>query len=286
MKKIKLFLVLLTVFTFTGCLKDDSFEEIEIYTTVYPIEYITNYLYGEHSTIYSIYPDGVDVSEYELSDKQVKNYGSSDLYIFNGLDDNQENVLDLVNSNSNLKIIDATNTMEYDYSMLELWIDPSNFLMMSKNIKNGLQDYIEAKYLDEEIEDKYDELKIEVSTIDAELKLLSESTSVNIIVTDSDTLLFLEKYGFEVISLDEGSTTDKMISNAVTFLKNANYKYIYVLDEENLSDTVNSVIEKTGAKVLEYNTMENITTDERNDKVDYITLLKENLDLLKESLYN
>ena len=39
----------------SGCLKRDNLEDITIYTTVYPFEYITNQLYGEHSTIKSIF---------------------------------------------------------------------------------------------------------------------------------------------------------------------------------------------------------------------------------------
>ena len=49
-------MVLLSIIS-TGCFKRDTLEDITIYTTTYPVEYITNYLYGEHSTIYSIYPN-------------------------------------------------------------------------------------------------------------------------------------------------------------------------------------------------------------------------------------
>ena len=46
MKKIFLSLIVfILIFTLTGC-KTDSMEDITIYTTTYPIEYITNRLYG------------------------------------------------------------------------------------------------------------------------------------------------------------------------------------------------------------------------------------------------
>ena len=53
MKKIVIFLIVL--FSLTGCLKRDTMEGIDIYTTVYPLEYITNRLYGNNSNIKSIY---------------------------------------------------------------------------------------------------------------------------------------------------------------------------------------------------------------------------------------
>ena len=56
MKKFKylgILLILMTVFT-GGCFKRDNLEGIEIVTTVYPLEFATSYLYGEHSIINSI----------------------------------------------------------------------------------------------------------------------------------------------------------------------------------------------------------------------------------------
>jgi len=48
MKKIATILLTLTMLISTsGCLKRDNLENIDIYTTSYPIEYITNRLYGK-----------------------------------------------------------------------------------------------------------------------------------------------------------------------------------------------------------------------------------------------
>ena len=47
----------------SGCslFKRDSMENINIITTIYPLEYAINYLYGESSVVNSIYPDGINV---------------------------------------------------------------------------------------------------------------------------------------------------------------------------------------------------------------------------------
>ena len=59
-KAFKLISILILAITLTGCFKSDTMEDITIYTTVYPIEYITSRLYSDYSEIYSIYPDGVN----------------------------------------------------------------------------------------------------------------------------------------------------------------------------------------------------------------------------------
>ena len=79
MKKILLILLISIIcISTTGCLnlKSDSMEDITIYTTVYPTEYIKSRLYGDNSKIHSIYPDGVIPSKYELTSKQIKDYSN------------------------------------------------------------------------------------------------------------------------------------------------------------------------------------------------------------------
>lgn len=285
MKK-NLLLLLSIVFLLTGCLKKDNLENITIYTTYYPIEYIAEYLYGDHSIIDRIYPDGVYIETYTLNKKQIKDYSKAGMYIFSGLSKEKEYVSKMVENNSNLMIVDATQSMEYTYGIEELWLDPSNFLMVALNVKNGLLEYVSNHYLKNDIEKKYEELKISVSNIDAKLKLLSENSDNNIIVVDNDIFRFLEKYGFVVISLDEDTVTDKTISDAVTALKQNKNKYIYTIDKDNLSSVVNNVIDQTTAQMIELQTISNITEDQRANKDDYITLLNDNINELKNTLYN
>ena len=57
----KIILLLLSILCLTGCFKRDTMEGIDIYTTIYPITFITEKLYGEYSNIESIYPNGVNI---------------------------------------------------------------------------------------------------------------------------------------------------------------------------------------------------------------------------------
>lgn len=278
--------MLLMLFLLTGCFKQDNLDGIDIYTTVYPIEYIVTKLYGNHSNVYSIYPDEVNIDNYELTKKQIKDYSSSNMYIFNGLSKEKDYVSEMFKYNKNLMIIDASSTMEYNYSNNELWLDPSNFLMMALNIKNGLTEYIENHYLKNEIEENYESLKVEISNIDARLKLLSENADSSTIIVDSNVFKYLEKYGFTVISLEEGATlTDKILSDAKKAIEEDNINYIFTFDKANLNSTVQSFISEYELEPLEFKTLSNLTDDERKLNEDYISLLNENIETLKNELY-
>ena len=44
-------------------------------------------------------------------------------------------------------IMDANFGMEIQYGIEELWLNPSNLLMISQNIKNSLDELIDSKYI-------------------------------------------------------------------------------------------------------------------------------------------
>lgn len=288
MKKITITsLILFLLFGMTGCIKRDNLEDITIYTTVYPIEYITEQLYGEHSKIYSIYPDGVNPNTYELTSKQIKDYSNENMYIFDGLSHEKDYVSQMFRFNKNLMIIDTTLSMEMNYDREELWLDPSNFLMLTLNIKNGLEEYISNHYLKEEIEENYEALKLKISNIDAKLKLLSETSDYKTIVVDNNVFKFLEKYGFTVISLEEDDTLlQKTISDVKAMIANGSVKYIFSFNPNSLNDTVQAIVNETKVSVLELSSISTLTDKQRSEKEDYITLLNENIETLKNELYH
>ncbi len=287
MKKIKLIFMGLFILCLTGCFKRDNFEDIDIYTTSYPIEYITERLYGEHSKISSIYPNGVDIKDYELNEKQIRDYGKTTLFIFNGLSNEKDYVSKFFKINKELKIIDTTASMEMEYELEELWLDPSNFLMLAQNIRYGLKEYIDNHYLKNEIDENYNKLKEEISRLDADVYEISANTENKTIVVSSNLFMFLEKYGFEVISLEENQTSiDKNVAYATELINNGKVNYIFLKQNEKISDTIQKIVDETDAEILYFHTLSNLTGEERNEKKDYISIMSDNIDLLRNEVYD
>lgn len=286
MKKKLLLLCLLITFITTGCFKRDTMEDINIYTSVYPIEYIASELYEEHSTINSIYPNGIIVDKYTLTEMQINEYGKSDLFIFNGLSNEKDYIKPMFQTNKHLKIIDASASIEYNNKMEEIWLDPSNFLMIAQNIKTGFDEYITNQYLKNEIEENYKQLKIDISSLDAKIQMMIEDAEDKRIVVTNNMFKYLEKYNFEIISLDEEEANlDKNIAIVKNMISDGSLKYIYSIKNEDTNDTVNSIIEGTEIKLLEFHTLTNLNEEERNSKKDYLTIMNDNVELLKQQLY-
>lgn len=279
----KLFLLLISCFLLTGCLSKDSMEDIEIYVAYYPIEYITNTLYKDHATIYSIYPDGSDIYNFTLTNKQIKNYSTSDLFIYDGYGTQRDYAVKMLDYNKKIKIIDSTKGVTYDDNIEALWLNPGNMLMVCQNIRKGFEEYITNPYLLKEVEENYNELKVKISELDVELKSITEGKSNSTIIVSNDLFKFLEKYNFNVISLEQNENlTEKTIDDVKKLIKNGTIKYIYLIDGEETSDTIKDIINETKVNTLKLNTISTITTKQRQDNQDYLTIMNENIQSLKK----
>ena len=249
----------------TGCsLTKDSLEDATIYTTVYPIEYLTESLYSDYATISSIYPSGADVSNYSLTDKQIKEYAKGDLFIYNGLGNEKNIAKDLINRNDNLLIIDVSNGLNYTNGMEELWMSPNNYLMLAKNIRDYLTEYLQSKTIIDYVNAQYDILAENLSLKDADLRAIgkeADSKGTNKLLVSDNVFRFLENYGFEIVSLDEETLTESALNNIREAIDADEFDTIFVLDN-NYTENINSIIEDYEVNTIDVSSMS--TYEENN----------------------
>ncbi len=282
-----LILTLSIILCTTGCKRDDM-ENISIITTNYPNEYIINKLYGKHAKIESIYPDGVNVNSYKFTTKQLKDFANKDLFIYTGLIKRERNLaVDLLDYNNNLKIIDSSYVLDNDYEMTEVWIDPSFMLMMSQNVRIGLKELIENTYLKNEIDKNYEELKVDISEVDANIRLAVENANYKTIVATDNNYKFLEKYGIKVYILNN-NTTEKDLVEIDDLIDSGDITKIFTYEDEKPNTNVQNMINKypNNLKTISFKHIVVLTDEQRKTDTDYITLMNQNLDVLKEELYH
>ena len=270
----------------TGCnLKKDNLESATIYTTIYPIKYLTEFLYKDYATIESIYPSGADVVSYELTSKQIKKYAKADLFIYNGLRYEKTITKNLINKNKNLHIIDVSNGLSYTYGVKELWMSPNNYLMLAKNIKDYLKEYLDSKIIVNYDDQKYEDLAEILSLKDAELRSIGKEAKekgTNTIVVSDNVFKFLENYDFNVVSLDEETLTEGTINSIRNNFKKENYNTILVLDY-NYTDNINSIINDYNAKAIDVKSMINVDSDNTDD---YLTVMQDLIDNIRNICLN
>ncbi len=283
-KFLLLFLIMLSV---CGCKRDDM-EDIQIVVTNYPNSYIIEKLYGSHATITSLYPDGVNVETYKLTKKVKQESAQKDLFIYTGLVDRERKLaIELLDYNNNLKIIDSSYVLETNYDQDTIWLDPSFMLMMAQNVRLSLQEYVENSYLKKEIDDNYEALKVDISEMDATIRLTIENAKHKTILTSNEGLKYLEKYGLKVYVINANTTEqEKEEIQDLIHQKEITKLFSYKDEEENeeakklLDIHANSLESKT------IHPMKVLTDEERKNEEDYLSILEKNLDTLNEELYH
>ncbi len=273
MKKLILLLAIASMSTACSFGKD-QLEDSEIYTTIYPISYLMEELYGEYADIKSIYPndDTINVNDYKLTDKQIKEYAECDLFVYNGTINEKNIAKEFINENKDILIIDAAHSLNIENSVEELWLSPNNFLMLAKNIKNNLLEYVERVDIVEDINNNYNELAETLSLIDADLRKIGQtaiSNNSNVLIISSDSFKFLENYGFTIISLeDEANKNDDTLNNIKTNLENGNY--LAFINEYGDTNELSNKLISDSTNVIYMNNFNNAS-----DKVDYISTMHE-----------
>ena len=278
--------MLISLVFITGCdlFNNDSLEDINIVTTIYPTEYITKRLFGNNSNIKSIYPKGTKVIDYKITNKIIKDLSSNDMFIYNGESIEKDYALSLLKENKSLKIGDAAYGIMPNY-ITDVWLNPSNILMMASNIKNELEIYLTNPYLINEVSNEYELLKLDISGLETEFKKVADNGTDLRIISADESLKFLEKYGFIVINLTENEKpVEKNIETARALLNNKKKSYIYVVDNKNTLEIVNTLVTNDNASILSYRTLEILTDNDLENNEDYLSLMLKNIELLKKDV--
>lgn len=282
-KYILLVLTLVSTFVLTGCIKRDKMDNINIITTAYPITYLTEKIYGDNSTILSIYPNGIDISNYEITDKQIKEYAKANLFIYNGLDANEKKLATrLINENKNIKLIDATQGLKVNSSIEELWISPANYLMLAQNIKEHLSDFITSTVLKNNVEKQYEKIKLTISLYDANFKIIAENAAYKDVIINKNSLSFLSRYGFNIITLDELENKYKSnLTRAKDNLSTGSNNMIFAID-----GNVNDDIKAINTTIVNVRSMNNLSLEDVKEKNTYETMMNEFIEQLRTEAYS
>ena len=193
--------------------------------------------------------------------------------------------MEFLDSNPELKIIDSAYVLETDYSPEELWLNPNSLLMMAQNIKDGLKEYITSSYLQKSINSKYNSLKIKLSELDADFRLTADNSKDKTVVVNDSSLKYLEKFGLKVFCLDDDAT-EKTVSDVEELINDGKIDYIFNFEgEKNTSITDRLLTKYQSLQLLKLHKLDNLDDEERDQGEDYISIMKDNLETLKDELY-
>lgn len=283
--------------------KEETKDALDIYTTVYPLQYFTEAIGGEYVNVETVYPPGTDEHSFEPSQKDIVKMAESDLFFYIGY--NLEGFVtkaEPILSKEGVSTIAVGEKVHLDEEEHEheheedghdhggvnphLWLDPVYSIDMAKTIKDELTKKMPEQ--EEYFNSHFNELSEKLEALDEKFATTIESGRTNkIIVSHSAYGYWEERYGLEQIGVtgltSSNEPSQKELGKIVTMAEKEDLNY--VIFEQNISSKLTEIIQKEmGAKSLELHNLSVLTDNDIEAGEDYFSLMEKNIKTLQTAL--
>ena len=312
-KYIKVLVLLAVAVSLVACGKgkeesSGNDDQLNIVTSFYPMYDFTKNVVGDKANISILIDGGVDSHDYEPSAKDMAKIQDADVFVYNSneMETWVESVLKNIDT-SKVKVIEASEGIEllegedheeehddHDHEEEEhsheydphVWLNPVLAKTEVENISKGIIEVdSQNKTYYEENTTKYLE---ELTALDRAYQESFENAMNKKFVTQHMAFSYLaEQYDLEQIAITGISTdqepTPKELKTIQDLVTEEKVDYIYT--EGNSSKKIAKTISSaTGAELATLRTMETVAKKERESGVDYLSIMKDNLEALKLSI--
>lgn len=323
------FILIISIFL-SGCSEQPTDTNdpdiLNVYTTVYPLEYFTETIGGSYVQVESIYPPGADEHTFEPSQKDMIKLAESDLFIFIGLGlegfvEKAKGTLKnedvaMLAAGESIRFEDSTNHQgenqeeashedenyedaahgetEHEQGHAHgdidphVWIDPIYAKDLAVAIKDQL--IVELPSHEETFNKNYQALIDDLDKLNSQFNaMVTTAKHHEMIVSHSAYGYWEERYGIEQISISGMSTTSEPSQKELQNLIDHGKKagLKYVLFEQNFQSRLGEAVQnELGAKSLTLHNLSVLTEEDVSNGETYFSLMEKNLETLKIALNN
>ncbi|HWR23711.1 MAG TPA: metal ABC transporter substrate-binding protein [Feifaniaceae bacterium] len=302
--------VLCAALFFTGCAAART-EQVEgdgrlsVYASFYTMYDFAQKIGGEKARITVMVPDGTEPHDWEPAAADIAGLQNADLFIYNGagMEHWAEDILASLGASAPVAVEASEGIAlregahgdegegaeeEEEHAGMDphVWLDPNNAKKELENIKNAFvqADPDNASYY----EANYETWAKELDDLDGAFRAgLSSLPRKEIIVAHEAYGYLCEAYGLTQIGI-EGLAPDSEPDpgRMAEIIGLAREKGVTTIFFEELSspDVANAIAAETGAKTAVLSPVEGLTDEERAAGADYLSVMRKNLDALKEAL--
>lgn len=290
-----------------------SNEKIQVMTTFYPMYEFTKQVVGDKGDIELLIPAGTEPHDFEPSAKDLAKISDSDVFVYNSPEletwtDNLTDTIDtkqteIIQASKDIKLMEGTehdheeahdhDTQEHEEHGHSHELDPHVWLDPALAIKEveTIRDQLSKKYPDDKaaFEKNAASYIDELKKLDEEFQTAFKDAKNKTFVTQHAAFGYLaNQYGLTQeaiagISPDQEPSPSRL-SELKHYVDDNQVKVIYF--EENASSKVAETLSKeTGVKLEVLNPLESLTDKQIKDGEDYLSVMRENLTALKESIH-
>lgn len=294
MKKSWIPVILVLLFSLVGCVGSEEIEKnqenlkFNIYTTVYPLEYMINEFVGDTVDVHSVYPMNADIHDYEITSPQMKDILNSDLFFY--INDNMESYIPEIKEaikkgESDTKLV-ATSEQKQLKKVLtrsideHYWLSPQKTLILAEVVYQKLQ---QNNLINKELyTENYNDFIMKVKKLDEKYQKFAKEQKKTVIVAHDAYFWLREDYGIDIIGMygpdhhDEPSAFE--IQKAIDLIQGQNVGMIFVEQNDKSNAVIKQISEETN---VEIGILNNLSTKESIEE-DYLLELNKNIVAMKK----
>ncbi|MBR0134427.1 zinc ABC transporter substrate-binding protein [Candidatus Saccharibacteria bacterium] len=241
-------------------------------------------------------PAGAELHSYEPSPQDIITIKESDIFIYNGGESEEwlEDIVDEIDQTKTtiIRMMDYVELLEEDDEAGEydehIWTSPKNVqIIYSKITPVIVQKYPEFA---NRIQANFEAQNNALAKLDQDFRTLASTKTGKLIVADRFPLrYFVEEYGFDYYAAFPGCAEQteanaKTISELINAVNESPKKVIFHIELSNQS-IANTIKDATGAKILEFHSVHNISQSDFDAGKTYIDFMRQNYNNLNETLY-
>lgn len=283
-----------------------STEKIQAIATFYPMYEFTKEVLGDEGEVELLIPAGTEPHDYEPSAKDVAKISQADAFVYNSeeletwvdsIEDSLDDTTLVIEASEKIDLIESADDHDHDHDEdhdhdhdhekdPHVWTDP---VMAIKEVET-IRDQLSEKYPDKKAAfEKNAAAYIEkLQELDDEFRAAFADAENTTFVTQHAAFGYLAKqYGLTQKSIagisPDQEPSPSRLAELKHYVEDHGVKVIYF--EENANKKVAETLSKeTGVKLAVLNPLESLTTQQMEDGETYLTIMRKNLEALKESI--
>lgn len=316
MNKKFILLTLLFLTIFVGCSKNNETNieneenKINVVTTIFPPFDFVKQIGQENVNVNMLLKPGEESHSYEPTPKDIISIQNSDLFIYVG-GENDAWVNEILNSMGDnkpqvLKLIDVVTTveeeivegMEEEHNHNEeehkhtidehVWTSPKNSILIVEQITKILseKDNKNSQLYENNSKNYIKQLE----SLDNQFREVIENAKRKTILFGDrfPFRYFADEYGLEYYAAFSGCSTEteaspKTVAFLINKVKEEEIPIVFTIEFSN-EKIANSIVEATNSKKMTFNSGHNLTKKQLEQGTTYLSLMQENVEILKEAL--
>lgn len=304
-------LLLLALVLLSSCPGTESVDDgrIDIIASSFPAYDAARAITGTAADLSMLLPAGTDSHSYEPSVDDAMRIAEADLFIYNGGESDSwiDSILDSLEGVNSFRLVDHVPTVlyesgqgivegeedhghEHDHAMVDehVWTSLENEMAIVDSLC-GVISSIDPDNA-ETYRQRADDYISRIAGLRDEFRALADNSERRtIVVADRFPLLyFAREFGLDWFAAYPGcaAQSEPSARTVAAMIDYVNENSIPVILHMELANTMlsSAIAAETGARVLQFNSVHNVSRRDFERGVDYISLMEENLAVLEEAL--